>query len=246
MRKRFMSVFLSCVFVLSCVACGNSSNVVSNDGIESVDNVDSVSDETATKPLEDTTLEEAALENTAMERGTTMSLEKEGGIVINRNVDLGDVPMGEEGTWTVFVYLCATDLESAEKGGFATLDMQEMLNASTGKNVRFVIQTGGTKEWHNDIIGVSELGRYEICNGSMTKIEAQVDASMGDANTLADFLEWGVENYPAANMGVVFWDHGGGSIAGVCVDENWERDRLYLTEIDAALATVADKMTDKF
>ena len=55
--------------------------------------------------------------------------------------------MGEDGTWTVFVYLCGTDLES--DGGFATGDVQEMLNASTGSNVRFVVQTGGTYYWQN-------------------------------------------------------------------------------------------------
>lgn len=178
-------------------------------------------------------------------RGTTLSLDTNSGIQVNRNVKLGNVPMGADGTWTIFVYLCGADLESAENGGFATLDMQEMSAASTGKNVRFVIQTGGANQWHNEVVA-SELGRYEICDGRMSKIDTQADASMGSADTLADFLKWGVENYPAANMGVVFWNHGGGSIVGVCVDEKWQRDKLSLTEIDSALCAVSGEMTDRF
>ncbi|MDR2514126.1 MAG: hypothetical protein LBD02_02825 [Christensenellaceae bacterium] len=40
-------------------------------------------------------------------------------------------------------------------------------------------------------------------------------ASMGDGSTLADFLTFCNENYPADNRAVVFWNHGGGSVASV-------------------------------
>lgn len=225
-KKKWVAVLLTFILVLSCTGCGISFDAEDDD-------YDYASEETEFS------------ETVSVTSGTTLSLEKEGNIVINRNVELGDVPMGEDGTWTIFVYLCGTDLESSS-GGFATYDMQEMLDASTGENVRFIVQTGGTNQWCNDVVEASELGRYEICNGNIDKLNAQKDASMGDGDTLVDFLEWGIRNYPAANMGVVLWNHGGGSIAGVCVDETWERDRLYLSEIDAALATVSGKMTDKF
>lgn len=179
-------------------------------------------------------------------RGTYMSLTGDGDIEINRNVKLGNTPMGKEGTWTIFVYLCGSDLESRDKGGYATLDMEEMLAASTGENVRFVVETGGASRWYYDAVDSSELGRYEICNGHIKKVDKQPDASMGASNTLADFLKWGVSNYPAAHMGVVLWNHGGGSIVGVCSDETWDRDILRLTEIDAAFAAASEVMTDKF
>lgn len=69
---------------------------------------------------------------------------------------------------------------------------------------------------------------------------------MGEAETLADFVSWGLENYPSENMGLVFWDHGGGSISGVCFDQNYESDSLSLREIDKALNSVYDQMTKKF
>jgi hypothetical protein len=35
---------------------------------------------------------------------------------------------------------------------------------------------------------------------------------MGEAETLADFLNFCNENYPADNRAVIFWDHGAGNV----------------------------------
>ena len=185
------------------------------------------------------------LKEITLERGTRMSLEEDT-IVINRNTEVVMHPIEEADTWTIFVYLCGTDLESSKEVGFASVDIQEMMNATTGENVRFVVQTGGTNLWRNAGIDASELGRYEICNGNMVKVDAQVDSSMGSVETLANFLKWGITKYPAANLGLILWNHGGGSIAGICVDEKWEYDRLYLSEIDAALAMVLKETKARF
>ena len=47
-------------------------------------------------------------------------------------------------------------------------------------------------------------------------------------------------------MGLIFWNHGGGSISGVCFDELRGSDSLSLTEINSALAAASVSMTDKF
>lgn len=180
-------------------------------------------------------------------RGTHVSVSEDGELKIKR-VQLGDEPMGADGTYTVFVYMCGSDLESGNQnhnGGFATADIQEMVNASSNENVRFVIQTGGSATWQNDVVKAGEIGRYEIYGGKIYNLDSQPDASMGDTDTLSAFLEWGVEYAPAAKMGLVFWNHGGGSITGVCVDAV-KRDILTLAEIDNALAEASKKMTDKF
>lgn len=175
--------------------------------------------------------------------GLSLSLDESGGLVINRS-STGSVPMGEDGTWTVFVYLCGTDLESNH--GLATDDLLEMLEGSTGDDVRFVLQMGGTNEWWNETVDPSVLQRYEISEGELYLVDEQPGASMGDAGTLTEFLKWGVENYPAAKMGLIFWNHGGGSISGVCFDERYDNDSLSLSEIDSALAAAAESMTDRF
>ncbi|MBQ6521462.1 MAG: hypothetical protein IJI15_01340, partial [Atopobiaceae bacterium] len=53
-----------------------------------------------------------------------------------------------EGSWTIFVYLCGSDLES--RSGAATKDLNEMLSGCTGSNVRFVVETGGARTWRNN------------------------------------------------------------------------------------------------
>ena len=183
----------------------------------------------------------------ASPRGTYMSVSDDGTLKIKR-VRMDDKPMGPDGTWTIFVYMCGSDLESGNQshnGGYATEDLQEMLDASTGDNIRFIVQTGGSAQWQNNVVSAGQLGRYEIYGGNMYTLDEQSDASMGDADTLSEFLEWGIEYAPASKMVLVFWDHGGGSIVGVCLD-TVNQDILTLAEIDSALTAVSEKMTDKF
>ena len=88
--------------------------------------------------------------------------------------------------------------------------------------------------------------RYVTNNGELELVDEFELCNMGDPNTLADFVSWGVENYPAKRMGLVFWNHGGGSISGVCFDEMNDSDSLSLREIDSALNSVYGQMSDKF
>jgi hypothetical protein len=150
----------------------------------------------------------------------------------------------EPDTWTVFVYLCGSDLESDD--GSATDDLGELVGASGSDNVRFVVETGGAKRWYSDEIKAKKLQRFLVQDGSIQEVDRIDSADMGDANTLADFLTWGVENYPAEHMGVVLWNHGGGSISGVCFDERNDDDSLMLRELDDALAKTYASMWDKF
>ena len=86
---------------------------------------------------------------------------------------------------------------------------------------------------------------YEICNGKMTLADTLENGNMGDGDVLSDFLRWGAKNYPAAKNGLVLWNHGGGSVSGVCFDERTD-DSLSLREIDAALYNTRSVMTDDY
>lgn len=177
-------------------------------------------------------------------RSSSLVVGSNGSISLTRKQRDTEVPMGEDGTWTVFVYLCGSDLESGN--GLGVSDIEEMINASTSENIKFVVQTGGAAEWYGYDISENSHQRYVITDGDITLVDELAETGMGQTSTLADFLSWGVENYPASKMGVVFWNHGGGSITGVCFDENKDYDSLSLGEIDNALTYVFDKMTDKF
>ena len=157
----------------------------------------------------------------------------------------GKRPSGiSKDSWTVFVYLCGSDLET--KGGAATRDLNEIIAANGASNVRFVVETGGAKQWRNKTVKSNKLGRYLVQGGKISDVGSVAAADMGDASTLSDFLTWGIKNYPADHMGLILWDHGGGSITGVCFDERNSGDSLYLRELDEALATTYKSMWDKF
>ena len=157
-------------------------------------------------------------------RSSSLVVESDGGISLTRKQRDAEVPMGEDGTWTVFVYLCGSDLESGN--GLGVSDMEEMVNASTSENIKFVVQMGGAAEWNGYGISENSHQRYVITDGDITLVDEISETGMGQTSTLADFLSWGVGNYPAAKMGLVFWNHGGGSITGVCFDENKDTIRF--------------------
>ncbi len=176
---------------------------------------------------------------------SVLSVDKNTGeLTINRPTRASETPMGESGTWTVFVYICGSDLES--ENGAGTSDLEEMLAAKGSDSVRFVVETGGSSRWQMGDIDSSKLQRFVIQNGEMEQVYEEDVKSMGETAVLTDFLRWGVKEYPAEHMGVVFWNHGSGSINGVCFDEINDNDSLSLLEIDGALYSIYDEMTDRF
>ena len=177
--------------------------------------------------------------------GTVLSFDENSGVTISRLYKEDGEFKGEKGVWTVFVYMCASDLES--KQASATDDMIEMQEATENcSNLRFVIEADGTKKWHNDLCQSNKKQRIIIENGGAKVAETGDSTNMGRSDTLTDFLAWGLENYPSEYMALDFWNHGGGSITGVCFDQNFDMDSLSLSEIDEALAKTYEHMPRKF
>ena len=145
---------------------------------------------------------------------------------------------GEEGTWSIYWYLCGSDLESG--GGFATGDLAELMEVELPENVNVVIETGGASEWQNDVVDASKLQRWVYNSEGLNLVDEQPSASMGDAETLADFLSFAKTNYPAEKTAVVFWNHGGGSVSGASFDEIYGYDSLTLDEMYAAFSSIWD------
>ena len=148
-----------------------------------------------------------------------------------------------EEDWTIFVYICGSDLES--EGGMASENMQAMIDAETDSNVRYVVQTGGAADWFNDA-SPDKLDRFVIAGGRCELVDSRPLASMGAPNTLADFLQWGLKKYPAAHVGLILWDHGSGCVNGVCFDELADDDSLYLRDINEALGSVKGLLPNGF
>ena len=142
----------------------------------------------------------------------------------------------EEGSWAVYWYLCGSDLET--NGGFASTDFGEMLEVALPENVTVVIQTGGAEVWQDERMDAGKLQRWVYTSEGIELVDEQESASMGDAQTLYEFLDFANTNYPADKVAVTFWNHGGGSVAGAAFDQIYELDSLDLSEMYSAFNEV--------
>ena len=140
-------------------------------------------------------------------------------------------------SWTILVYMCGSNLES--EGGYASSDIAEVLKVSNQPDdVNVVFETGGTTRWRRYNISASVLSRYHVEDKSLVLDETVAKANMGLRSTFESFLSWGLENYPAEKVGVIFWNHGG-ALGGVCYDDSVGRsDSLTNSETKQAFQNV--------
>ncbi len=140
---------------------------------------------------------------------------------------------------TIMVYMCGTDLES--RGAMATKDLIEMTNASFGDNVNILVYTGGCTKWNNQVVSadtnqIHQIARSGGKGGIKTLVRDMGRGAMTDPNTLAEFIVWCKEHYPANRNILIFWDHGGGSVSGYGYDQKFPRKgAMNLSGISAAL-----------
>ena len=138
-------------------------------------------------------------------------------------------------TMTILVYMCGADLES--QNGMATSDLKEMLNAKISDKVNLIVFTGGARRWRNNVVSSSVNQIYQIKDGSLTRlVDDAGSSSMTRPSTLASFIKFGRENFPANRMCLIFWDHGGGSVSGYGYDEHYGQGKtMTLAGINDAL-----------
>lgn len=143
-------------------------------------------------------------------------------------------------TWVIQWYLCGTDLET--NYGSATADIQEVMKVKLPSNVKFIIETGGAQQWQNNEVKSNAIERYLYDSNGLQRLETLADADMGDVNTLTDFIRYG-QQYEADHRVFIFWDHGGGSVSGICFDER-SGQSLSLNDLTQAFGAVYGKSTD--
>ena len=121
-------------------------------------------------------------------------------------------------TVTVMVYMCGADLES--RSAMATKDLNEMLNAQFGSNVRLIVYTGGCSSWRNNVVSSSCNQIWQVENGGMKcLVQNAGSGAMTSPDTLASFIQYGAKNFKASRNILILWDHGSGSVAGYGHDE---------------------------
>ena len=133
--------------------------------------------------------------------------------------------------WTVLIYLMGdTDLEE-----FALTDIVEMSEVPTSENVDIVVLFDRSDIYSEESVlnleNFSDTKLLQVKNGSLHILEDQLgERNLGDAGTLAEFIEYGFTRFPAERTALILWDHGAGW-PGMGPDEGNEFDILDLQEI---------------
>ncbi|NMC55605.1 MAG: hypothetical protein GYA50_00025, partial [Eubacteriaceae bacterium] len=135
-------------------------------------------------------------------------------------------------TWTILVYMNGSNLEMTSAA--ATNDLREMLYSGSNDNVNVIVQTGGSLYWHNYYVDEDRSQRWYVGRFKMDELYNGELKNMAQADTLSDFLIWGINNYKADHYAVILWNHGGGAIAGFGLDETTNGDTLILSEMKNA------------
>ena len=161
--------------------------------------------------------------------------------------------------WTILVYMCGANLESdyaSSNEGCATSDLQEIASV-TGQpdDVNVVVQAGGATKWsstYSNVINKDKCNRFHLSGNNYEKDSQTAKENMGEAATLRSFISWGLQTYPADNVGLIFWDHGG-AITGACFDDQFldsdgYGDGLYPEEMEEGISKGKSDAgyTDKF
>jgi hypothetical protein len=151
-------------------------------------------------------------------------------------------PVAGGADWTVLVYLDGDNNLEADAVG----DFNEMEMVGSTDKVKIVVQLDRIKQEGGDDDTSSGdwdttkrfLVERDDDEGEITspELEDLGELNMGDPQTLADFIAWGVEEYPAQRYALVIWDHGS-SWAGIAFDDTDNQDGINMPELDAALRT---------
>ena len=102
------------------------------------------------------------------------------------------------------------DVHVSERTGMASADISELTSGVWGDNIQIVIQTGGATHWTNDLINPNRTQRFLYKGGKFTEVADLPLQPSSEPDTLAGFLRFCRDEYPADHNILVLWDHGGG------------------------------------
>ena len=98
----------------------------------------------------------------------------------------------------------------SDRPGAASTDIGEMTAEAWSDNIQIVIQTGGATRWSNQIVNPNRTQRFLYKNGDFSEVANLALEPPSEPDTLADFLRFCRDEYPADHTMLVLWNHGGG------------------------------------
>lgn len=75
-------------------------------------------------------------------------------------------------------------------------------------NNNIIVYTGGASQWQTPEIDADENAIFKLESNGFTKISSTDAKNMGEADTLSEFISYGLENYSTDKYGLILWNHG--------------------------------------
>ncbi len=145
--------------------------------------------------------------------------------------------------WTIIVYSAADDDVLEEDLWF---DVNEMELAGSNSQMNIVVQIDRAEGAFSGDGDWTETRRLYITqDADLNQVTSQVvenigEVDMGDPQTLADFVTWSIQKYPAKKYALIMSDHGGGWTGGF--SDLKSDSSLTLAEITNAVGQVQGSM----
>lgn len=137
--------------------------------------------------------------------------------IITKKDDVGETPNEVlSGSRTIMIYMVGSNLET--DNAIASADLRGIKPEEIDmENVKVYLYTGGTEKWHN-FISSDENAIYELKSDGFSKVKTYEKEDMGDAETLATFLNYVYDASKTDLYNLVFYNHGG-AIDGAIYDD---------------------------
>jgi len=140
--------------------------------------------------------------------------------------------------WTVMVYMDGDN----DLNDFAIDDLNEMELIGSTDQVNVIVLADFLGNGNSRIYSITQDGG-PLVNSTIVLDLSEVN--MGDPETLAWFVNWTVNNYPAKHYALILWNHGTGwklkcipPIKGICWDDTSNSDYLTSSELQYALSKI--------
>jgi len=146
-------------------------------------------------------------------------------------------------TWTVMVYMDGDNTLDY----YAWDDLSEMESIGSSSEINIVTQVdlynscSGTYRYF--VTGAEQGSIYPLYPNDI--VQTLPEQNMADPAVLNDFINWGINNYPADHYILILWDHGGGwreeniFTKGIIVDDT-SNDFLTMAELVQGLEDIEE------
>lgn len=141
-------------------------------------------------------------------------------LMVGDNGLASDEQVPEAAKWVIMIYMAAdNNLEDA-----SIFNMNQLERVGSSENTKIIVQWDRSPEYDSSNGNWTGTKRFLISKdddeeaiGSQ-ELEDLGEVDMGDMNSLSEFINWTLQNYPADRYALSLWNHGAGWMMHTCDD----------------------------